>query len=159
MIMERKRIYVSLYLKRPSKMIERPVDAKISRLLADQYSQKILSFTFRKPMSAQRLSRICKIPIAACYRRIHDLEEVGLIFISDQKEIRKGRKVKLYRCGLKTATLKFSHGKFRVEYDASNGDNLQPMANGGNISYSDDGGNGSGLEGSDEKPRVLHQSS
>lgn len=68
-------------------------------------------------MSAQKLSKICRIPIAACYRRIHELEQVGLISIADEKEIYKGRKVKLYRCRLKTASLRFSGGKFKVAYD------------------------------------------
>jgi len=135
-------------------------EVKISRLLADDYSQKILSYTYRKAMSAQRLSKICRIPIAACYRRIHDLEKAGLIFISDEREIRNGRKVKLYRCSLKSATLRFSNGKFKVDYDTSNGNNsMEPMMNGGNMSYKDSDGNGSGTEGREEEPDVLHQSS
>ncbi|HUW43271.1 MAG TPA: helix-turn-helix domain-containing protein [Thermoplasmata archaeon] len=135
-------------------------EVKISRLLADDYSQKILSYTYRKAMSAQRLSKICRIPIAACYRRIHDLEKAGLIFISDEREIRNGRKVKLYRCSLKSATLRFSNGKFKVDYDTSNGNNsMEPMMNGGNMSYKDSDSNGSGSENKEEKPHVLHQSS
>jgi hypothetical protein len=141
-------------------MNEHPSGVKISRLLADNYSQKILSYTYRKAMSAQRLSKICRIPIAACYRRIHDLEKAGLIFISDEREVSKGRKVKLYRCGLKSATLRFSHGKFKVDYDTSNGGgSMEPMINGGNMSYEDSGGNGSESEDEEEKPHVPHQSS
>jgi len=141
-------------------MNEHPSEVKISRLLADNYSQKILSYTYRKAMSAQRLSKICRIPIAACYRRIHDLEKAGLIFISDEREVSKGRKVKLYRCGLKSATLRFSHGKFKVDYDTSNGSSsMEPMVNGGNFSYEDSGGSDSEPEDVEEKPHVLHQSS
>jgi len=159
-ILERKRIYLLLGLNKSGKMNEHPSEVKVSRLLADNYSQKILSYTFRKAMSAQRLSKMCRIPIAACYRRIHDLEKAGLIFISDEREIRKGRKVKLYRCGLKSATLRFSNGKFKVEYDTSNGSSsMELMVNGGNISYEDSGGSGSGSEDVEEKPHVLHQSS
>ena len=149
-----------LGLNKSGKMNEHRSEVKISRLLADNYSQKILSYTYRKAMSAQRLSKICRIPIAACYRRIHDLEKAGLIFISDETEIRKGRRVKLYKCGLKSATLRFSHGKFKVDYDTSNGGgSMEPMMNGGNMSYEDSGGNGSGSEDEDEKPHVPHQSS
>ena len=158
MILERKRLYLSLSLNESGKMNERPSEVKISRLLADSYSQKILSYTYRKAMSAQRLSKICRIPIAACYRRIHDLEKAGLIFVSNEREIRKGRKVRLYRCGLKSATLRFSHGKFKVDYDTSNGSgSVEPMVNGGNISYEDGGVNGSGER--EESPHVLNQSS
>jgi len=98
-------------------MGDKSYDAKITRLLADVYSQRILSYTYRKPMSAQKLSALCHIPIAACYRRIHDLERAGMLFIADEKEIYKGRKVKLYRCSLRHAVLRFSDGKFKVNYD------------------------------------------
>ena len=100
-----------------AEMNSRSNERKVSRLLADGYSQRILSYTYKKPMSAQKLSKICRIPIAACYRRIHELEQVGLISIADEKEIYKGRKVKLYRCRLKSASLRFSGGKFKVAYD------------------------------------------
>lgn len=89
----------------------------VSRLLADDYSQKILVSTFASPMSAQRLSKICQIPIAACYRRIHELETAGLIAVDREKEVYKGRKVRLYKCRLKWATIKFMNGRFAVRYD------------------------------------------
>jgi len=89
----------------------------VTRLLADGYSQRILSYTFKRSMSAQKLSKICKIPIAACYRRIHELVKAGLISVADEKIIYKGRKVKLYRCRLKSASLRFSGGKFMVNYN------------------------------------------
>ncbi len=89
----------------------------VSRLLADDYSQKILVNTFSSPMSAQRLSKTCQIPIAACYRRIHELEDCGLLTVDREKEVYKGRKVRLYRCRLKTATLRFNNGKFAIRYD------------------------------------------
>lgn len=90
---------------------------EVSKLLADAYSQKILAYTYSSPMSAQRLSRICRIPIAACYRRIHELEQVGLISIDREKEVYKGRKVRLYRCRLKSASIKFRDGRFVLRYD------------------------------------------
>jgi len=89
----------------------------VSRLLADDYSQKILANTYASPMSAQRLSKICQIPIAACYRRIHELEKAGLLGIDREKEVYKGRKVRLYKCRLRSATIKFWNGRFVVKYD------------------------------------------
>src|SRR5512136_1064288 len=90
---------------------------EVSRLLADDYSQKILVSTYAVPLSAQRLSKICQIPIAACYRRIHELEQAGLIAVDREKEVYKGRKVRLYRCKLRSATIRFNNGKFAVRYD------------------------------------------
>lgn len=89
----------------------------VSRLIADEYSQKILAYTYASPMSAQRLSRTCRIPIAACYRRIHELEEAGLLTVDSEKEVYKGRKVRLYKCKLKSAVLRFANGKFAVKFD------------------------------------------
>jgi len=89
----------------------------VSRLLADDYSQKILVSTYTSPMSAQRLSKTCQIPIAACYRRIHELELAGLIGVDREKEVYKGRKVRLYKCRLRSATIRFHNGRFAVRYD------------------------------------------
>ena len=90
---------------------------EVSKLLADDYSQKILAYTYEAPMSAQRLSKVCRIPIAACYRRIHELEGAGLITVDREKEVYKGRKVRLYRCMLKSASIKFHNGRFVTKYD------------------------------------------
>ncbi len=107
-------------------MIPEQRTKEVSRLLADDYSQKILVNTYSSPMSAQKLSRVCGIPIAACYRRIHELEQAGLISVDREKEVYKGRKVRLYKCLLRTATIKFLNGRFVVRYDC------QPENNGGN---------------------------
>lgn len=90
---------------------------EVSRLLADDYSQRILSCTYAIPMSAQKLSKVCQIPIAACYRRIHELERAGLLAVDREKEVYKGRKVRLYRCRLRSATIRFVNGRFIVRYD------------------------------------------
>ena len=89
----------------------------VSKLLADDYSQKILAYTYTSPVSAQKLSRICRIPIAACYRRIHELERAGLISVDREKEVYKGRRVRLYRCKLRSAVIRFSKGRFVLKYD------------------------------------------
>ncbi|UCE80753.1 MAG: helix-turn-helix transcriptional regulator [Methanobacteriota archaeon] len=89
----------------------------VSRLLADDYSQKILAYTYSSPVSAQKLSRMCRIPIAACYRRIHELEQAGLIIVDREKEVYKGRRVRLYRCKLRSAMIRFSKGRFVLKYD------------------------------------------
>ena len=98
-------------------MVREQASKDVSRLLADDYSQKILVSTYASPMSAQKLSKICQIPIAACYRRIHELEQAGLIGVDREKEVYKGRKVRLYKCKLRSATIKFNNGRFAVKYE------------------------------------------
>ncbi len=90
---------------------------EVSQLLADDYSQKILVNTYSSPMSAQRLSKTCQIPIAACYRRIHELEQAGLLTVDGEREVYKGRKIRLYKCMLRSATIEFLNGRFVVRYD------------------------------------------
>lgn len=81
-------------------------------------------------MSAQRLSKTCQIPIAACYRRIHELEQAGLLVVDREKEVYKGRKVRLYKCRLLSATLRFSNGRFAVRFECEDngGDMQEPVA-------------------------------
>jgi len=101
---------------------------EVSRLLADDYSQKILASTYAAALSAQRLSKVCQIPIAACYRRIHELEQAGLISVDREKEVYKGRKVRLYRCRLRSATIKFLNGRFVIRYDTEPDNGVEPVA-------------------------------
>jgi len=54
-----------------------PLEA--SQLLTDEYSAKILLATYKRKISAQEISSLYGIPIAACYRKIRSLEEAGLI--------------------------------------------------------------------------------
>ncbi|HEX9907938.1 MAG TPA: helix-turn-helix domain-containing protein [Thermoplasmata archaeon] len=101
----------------PTTMTPEQRSKQVSRLLADDYSQKILANTYTMPMSAQRLSKVCQIPIAACYRRIHELEQAGLLGVDREKEVYKGRKVRLYKCRLRSASIKFYNGRFAVRFD------------------------------------------
>ena len=90
---------------------------KVSKLLADEYNVKILAATFKDSKSAQELSLKFDIPIAACYRRIRELEMTGLILCSDRILSQKGKRVKLYRSQVKGVYLFYESGKFRVRLD------------------------------------------
>lgn len=85
-----------------------------SKIFADEHAMKILAGTFKDPRSAQELSEKFSIPIAVCYRKIHDLESSGLIECEDKILSQDGRRVKLYRSQLKGAYIFFEHGKLRV---------------------------------------------
>lgn len=85
-----------------------------SKMLTDEYTMKILAGSFHLPKSVQELSQIYDIPIAACYRKIHDLEDSGLIECVQKILTKDGRRVRLYRSQLKGAYLFFENGKLRV---------------------------------------------
>ena len=85
-----------------------------SKILSDEYALKILAGSFKEPKSAQELSLKFDIPIAVCYRKIHDLETSGFIDCVDKILTQEGRRVRLYRSQLKGAYIFFEQGKLRV---------------------------------------------
>lgn len=93
---------------------------KVSKLLADEYNVKILAATFKDSKSAQELSLKFDIPIAACYRRIRELEMTGMLQCSDRILSQKGKRVKLYRSQVKGVYLFYESGRFRVKLDMAN---------------------------------------
>ena len=70
-----------------------PLEA--SQLLTDEYSAKILLATYKRKISAQEISQRYGIPIAACYRKIRILEEVGLIECVERILTQKGKRKNL----------------------------------------------------------------
>lgn len=94
---------------------------KTSQLLTDEYSVKILVATIRVPKSAQDISDAFNIPIAACYRRIRDLEQEGLLVCTERKLSRQGKRVSYYLSMLKSAFVYFENGHLRVKFELKTG--------------------------------------
>ena len=87
-----------------------------SRLLTDEYAVKILMATVRLPRSAQQISEQFGIPIAACYRRIRDLEVAGLIRCTERRLSRQGKRVCFYQSRVRTAALQYENGRLKVRF-------------------------------------------
>ncbi len=96
-----------------------PIEA--AKIITDETSAKILAATYRKPMSAIELSQKYDIPIAACYRRIHLLEELGVLRAVKRVLTQKGKRITIYRSALKNAYIFFEDGKLRVRFQMANG--------------------------------------
>jgi len=92
-----------------------------SQLLTDEYSAKILLATFKRKISAQEISKMYGIPIAACYRKIKVLEDVGLLECVDRVLTQKGKRKNLYTSRLKNAYIFFENGKLKVRFYLSTG--------------------------------------
>jgi predicted transcriptional regulator len=92
-----------------------------SQLITDKYSVRILVGTTKKPKSAIELSEKFGIPIAACYRKIKELERAGLLRCVERRLTRKGKRVSMYISQLKTAYLFFENGKLRMRFHLTNG--------------------------------------
>ncbi len=89
----------------------------ISRLLTDEYAERILVATHDHPRSVQNISDKNDIPIAACYRKVHELEAAGLLQCAEIITTPKGKTMKLYRSQLKRAVLVYEEGVFKVKLE------------------------------------------
>jgi predicted ArsR family transcriptional regulator len=96
----------------------------IAKLLTEEYAERILVATYYKLMSVQELSEKHDIPIAACYRKIHELEKVGLIKCEKEVTSERGKPVKLYKSQLKSACILFKEGQFRVRFEIPGDDKI-----------------------------------
>jgi predicted ArsR family transcriptional regulator len=89
----------------------------ISRLLTDDYAERILVATYNTPRSVQEISDKYDIPIAACYRKIHELEDAGFLKCAKIVTTPKGKTMKLYQATLKSAHLMYQDGSFKVKFE------------------------------------------
>jgi len=92
-----------------------------SRLIVDKYSSRILSVAFRLSKTPQEISEECDIPIAVCYRRIKQLEKMGLIECVERHLTREGKRVKKYKSMVHYARIFLENGKWMVEFRLSTG--------------------------------------
>ncbi len=94
---------------------------RVSQLLTDEYSIKILVATVRQPKSAQDIAAKYGIPIAATYRRIKDLETAGLLVCQERRLSQQGKRVSYYISMLKNAYVFFEDGSLRVKFQLKTG--------------------------------------
>src|SRR6059036_4307628 len=90
---------------------------QLSQTVMDEYSARILMGTFERPVSALELSRRFGIPIAACYRRIKELEGLGLVYCEQAEPSRNGRGLQLYRSRLRSVRIAFDEGKLHARVE------------------------------------------
>lgn len=90
---------------------------QLSQTVMDEYSARILLGTFERAASALELSRRFGIPIAACYRRIKDLEGLGLVYCERETPSRNGKGLQLFRSRLKSVRIAFEEGKLRARVE------------------------------------------
>jgi len=88
---------------------------KVLKALADEYSRTILLSTIQKAKSAVELSTEKNIPISTSYRRLHELQEAGLVAIERSTITEDGKKFDLYRSTVKSVSISFNLGATDVE--------------------------------------------
>jgi len=90
---------------------------QVTQTIMDEYSARILMGTFDRPASAIDLCRRFGIPIAACYRRIKELEGLGLVYGERSEPSRNGRGLRVYRSRLRSVRVAFEDGKLRARVE------------------------------------------
>jgi len=72
-------------------------ELNMAQLLMDQYNLKILSSTTRKALSVRDMAFMYFIPLASCYRKVKELEEIGLLKCEGKQLSRDGKRYKVYK--------------------------------------------------------------
>ena len=99
---------------------------QVSQTVMDQYSARILLGTSQHAVSALDLSRRFGIPIAACYRRIRQLEALGLVYCEQALPSRNGKGLQLFRSRLRSMRIALEEGKLKASIVLDDGH--QPVA-------------------------------
>jgi hypothetical protein len=94
---------------------------KISNLISDKYVSKILMSTFKIPKSVQKISSTFDIPIAVCYRKVRQLEDLGFLRCTGTKLNGNGKRIKLFQSQIINAHFFMERGKFRARVQLSSG--------------------------------------
>jgi len=87
---------------------------RIMKVLADSYAIKILTASYNSEKSAIQLSQELNVPIAACYRRIHTLQSLGLLNEYERTNS-KGKKIKYYISEIRRVTIKIERNQITIE--------------------------------------------
>ena len=95
--------------------------AQASKIITDEYSAKILVCTLHKPRTAIEISRDFGIPIAACYRRIRMLENLGLLRCVERRLSSEGKRTSVYVSMLKGAYIYLEDGVLKARFELMDG--------------------------------------
>ncbi len=92
---------------------------RVSQTVMDEYSARILLGTMEQAASALDLSRRFGIPIAACYRRIRQLEAMGLVYCERALPSRNGKGLQLFRSRLRSMRIVLEEGRLRARVEVA----------------------------------------
>ncbi len=84
---------------------------EVSQSILEPYSARILLGTCGSALSVVDLSQRFGIPIAACYRRIRQLERMGLVACERVLPSRNGKGLQLFRSRVKSVRVRLEDGR------------------------------------------------
>lgn len=89
----------------------------VVRAVLDGYTFRILMATHERECTALDLSRRFGIPIVACYRRLRQLQELGVLVPSRRTTSSPGHFVRHFRSHLRSARIVFEDGRLRARIE------------------------------------------
>jgi DNA-binding IclR family transcriptional regulator len=93
---------------------DRRVRKALLEALADEQSARILAATAHQPRSVMDLIREEGIPSSSAYRRVHDLEESGLVVVGRTVLTSDGKTYSMYKATFRELTVTFQAGEIVV---------------------------------------------
>ena len=92
-------------------------------MLSDPYGIRILIATHERSRSAAELCRSLHIPMAGCYRRLHEMVSLGLIGSEEGPPGRNGKREASYRSRVDRLRVALEEGKLHahVQFHAPSG--------------------------------------
>ena len=93
---------------------------EVVKVLSDEYSRRIILSIITNSLPMEQISRSENIPISTCYRRLHEMQEFGIIK-ADKTIIRDdGKKYVCYKSAIKNVSILFEGGELKVDVVLNN---------------------------------------
>ncbi len=97
-----------------------PLDySALPRVIMDEKNIRILSATAFRPLSAREIAYMFDIPLVSCYRKMAELESLGLLKCVDRPLTQSGKRVKVYKSQLIRVSVNFEGGKLKITLDVA----------------------------------------
>ena len=88
-----------------------------TKILEDRNAEKILLNTYRRSKTAKQISDSTGIPLMEVYKKIRELEKIGLMEKEKSIITKSGRQKAVYRSNLEDAYVFFDNGRLRVRFE------------------------------------------
>lgn len=96
------------------------VDMNLLQILADKQAVDILTYLIDKPRTITDISNEFMLPKSTAYRKIHELEKLGLIKAAGSIINEKGRRSYVYISKIKDAIISLTSEGLRVDIEPNN---------------------------------------
>ncbi len=87
----------------------------LTMVLMDEYNLKILAASAIKPVSVREIAYRFDIPLASAYRKIKELESMGLIKVEETRLTPDGKRYKLYRSQVENFEVSYHRDKLKIK--------------------------------------------